>query len=298
LTRALIVANPVSGQGRAAQAAPALEKALADRGIAARTVFTKPQPADDELDAAILDAEAVVAMGGDGTLNRVARPIVLRGTGTPAPAVSFCALGTGNVAVRAFRQPQRPDEIAGLVARGSVRGIDAGVVRRNGEVAAVFVLWLGAGLDGALIHAVAASRARHLGSSLIPRYALEGSRLLATYAFPPVEVRAERMNGTFASVMLANVGEMVVGSVTRNADPSDGEVDVVATAARSRLGWCLAGVLAGLNAYDRCPGVSRSRETRVALRSSAPLPLHVDGEPCGELPVEVEMRASALSLLA
>jgi diacylglycerol kinase (ATP) len=299
MTSALVVANPVAGRGRGAAIAPALVSALAERGIQARIHFTKAGERDDELDEAILDAQAVIALGGDGTLNRVARPIVLRRRhGRAPPAVAFVALGTGNVAARAFGLPQRFRDVASLVASGSVRHIDAGIVSRRGVAVGVFLLWLGAGIDAALIHAVAACRARHLGSWLVWRYLLEAPRTLMTYPFPAVQIRSDHTNGVYAGVMLANVGELVVGSVTRNADPQDGEVDVIATLPRNRLSWCLSGLLSGVNAYDRCWGVSRSRETRVELLASEPLPVHVDGEPCGQLPLEVEMSPAALPLLA
>jgi diacylglycerol kinase family enzyme len=240
----------------------------------------------------------VIALGGDGTLNRVAQPIVLRSNGRPSPAVAFVPLGTANVATRAFRLPRRLDDVARLVAAGSVRHIDAGVVVRHDGAVAAFLLWLGAGLDGAVIHAVAAGRARYRGLGLMLRYLLETPRTFMRYRFPTVRIESEGTNGAFASVLLANVGTLAFGSATANADPEDGRVNVIATGARTRLGWCASALLAGVNAYDRCWGVSRSRETRVRLVGAGPLPVHIDGEPYGQLPVDVEVRPGALSLLA
>jgi diacylglycerol kinase family enzyme len=296
--RALLVVNPIAGRGRAATLAPALVSELAARGISARTVLTAPEGGDDALDEAILGADAVIALGGDGTLNRVARPIVLRQRpDRPRPVVALVALGTGNVAARAFGLPRRPADVARLVSSGAVRLLDAGVVSRRGAVVGVFLLWLGAGLDGALIHAVAARRSTSRGSWLIPRYLLEGPRVLVTYPFPPVRVRSEHVDGDFATVLLANIGRLAVGSVTRRADPCDGQLDLIATRARSRLSWWVSGALVGVNAYDRCWGVRRSRERRVQLLADEPVPVHIDGEPFGTLPLEVEVRPAVLPLL-
>ncbi len=63
---------------------------------------------------------------------------------------------------------------------------------------------------------------------LMVEYFLEGPRTLARYKFPPVHVESEQIKGDFASVMLANVGRLAIGSVTTSADPQDGQIDVIA----------------------------------------------------------------------
>ncbi len=314
----LLVVNPVAGRGRAVVVAPKLLKELTARGIKTQILYTTEEDRNDALDNAILDSEVVIAMGGDGTLNRVARPILLAGEVLPAgngslcpprddqplPAVGFVALGTGNVASRAFRLPQRLPDVAALAASGATRNIDAGIVFQNGVAVAVFLLWLGAGLDGAVIHAVAAVRSRYRGAWLMPRYFLEGPRTLMSYRFPKIDVQSEQINGGFAGVMIANVGLLGMGSVTRKADPCDGQFDLIATTPRNRLGWFLSGLMAGMHSYDFCYGVHRSRETGVILQSQESVPVQIDGEPFGPppagvvTPFSIKIRHLALPLLA
>ncbi len=299
MKQALIVVNPIAGGGRAAAAAPALVKALADRGVQTKIITTSPMDQDDALDQAILDSEAIIAMGGDGTLNRVARPIVLKKQREArSPAVAFVPFGTGNVAARAFRLPRNFSDVADLVALGTVRPIDVGVVSRNGMAVAVFLLWLGAGLDGALIHRVAAHRPREQGLRLILRYMIETPRTFMTYRFPAVTLQSERTHGEFAGVILANIGPLGIGNITRDADPSDGKVDIIAARPRSRPSWLLSGLLVGLNRSDLCWNVCRSRETDVRLTAKEPVPVQIDGEPFGPLPLTVEMKPAALHLLS
>jgi diacylglycerol kinase (ATP) len=298
----LIVANPAAGSGKAVSAASAVANALTDRGVTAQIRLTTANEPDTDLDAAILRAERMIAIGGDGTLHRVARTILLAPKQEARlPAVAFLAMGTGNAAARAFHLPRRLSELVELVMTGQPTYVDAGFVSRAGEGRAVdiFLLWLGAGLDGAVIHAVAKRRFQHQyrGTRLLLEYFLEAPRSLFTYRFPRIRVESEKINGECATLILANIGEWGIGGVTRNADPQDGQMDLIATSSRSRLSWCFAALLAGLNAYDSCKGVSRSRETKVTLSSAESVPVQLDGEPWGELPVSVEIRKGVMPLL-
>jgi len=225
---ALLVANPASGHGRAAEAVPEIVKALAARGIAADVAFTTSAK-DSALDKAILGSEIAVAVGGDGTVNRVVRAIVLgQRADQEGPRVAIVPAGTGNVAARSFGFPGEICNAVRLIATGSTRAVDAGIVLREGTPESAFLLWLGAGLDGALLHAIAARRAPLRGMRLMVEYFLEGPRTLARYKFPPVHVESEQIKGDFASVRLANVGRLAIGSVTTSADPQDGQIDVIA----------------------------------------------------------------------
>ncbi|HEV8269465.1 MAG TPA: hypothetical protein VGR00_14570, partial [Thermoanaerobaculia bacterium] len=122
-------------------------------------------------------------------------------------------------------------------------------------------------------------------------------RVLRTYSFPPVEVESDSLSGTFGSVMLANVGELAVGSVTRRSDPRDGQLEIVATLPRALPSWCLGGALASFDLYDRCPRVERARASRIRIAGRADVPLQIDGEPFGHAPVEVEARKGAIRLV-
>ena len=77
MKRVLLVVNPVAGRGRAVIIAPRLLKELAALGMTATTIATTEEVNNNALDQAIIDSDVVIAMGGDGTLNRVARAILL-----------------------------------------------------------------------------------------------------------------------------------------------------------------------------------------------------------------------------
>ncbi|MEK7286902.1 MAG: diacylglycerol kinase family protein, partial [Nitrospirota bacterium] len=299
VNRVLIVANPVAGRGKAVVILPHLLKAFAEFGITPETYFTTANPHDDLLDQAILNSDAVIAMGGDGTLNRVSRPIILNAKpNTILPMVGLIPMGTGNVASGALCFPRSFSETAHAVVSEKKRLIDVGVVFQNDAAIAVFLLWLGAGLDGAVIHAVAAIRSRYLGSWLIPRYVIETLRTFATYSFPNINIVSGQIHGDFPSAVVANIGSFGVGGVTRKADPTDGKFNLIATSHRNRFSWCLSGLMAGLNCYDFCWDVNRSFETDIKISAGESVPVQIDGEPFCSPPFSIQIRKAALPILS
>jgi diacylglycerol kinase (ATP) len=299
MVAALLVVNAAAGARRGPRLALQLSRELRARGVAVSVAFTPSGP-DADLERAILDAEVVIAVGGDGTLNRVAG-VVIRAPrmDRPAPIIGFLPCGTGNVAVRAFGLPRKVRDVADLVVSQTVRTLDAGVVSRYGEVVGVFLLWAGAGIDASLIETVGARREQFKGWRLLGEYTREAIRMSFTYRFPRIELVAEGVSGQFGAVVVANVGRLIFGSVTRSADPSDGKLNIIATKPRTRLGWLRAVLLYALHRYDRCSKVSRVLATSVELRSSVDrVPIHADGEPVGSLPVQIRVAPGGVTLLA
>lgn len=292
----LIVANPDSGGCRGLEFAGRLEASLRSRGISSEIRATKPGP-DESLEKAILAAGIAIAVGGDGTLNRVVRPVVLAEPAARLPSIGFLPCGTANVATRAFGLPRNPEDVAHLVAAETTRAIDAGIAERDSCPPEAFILWLGAGVDAALLEGVAARRLGLGRAGMMAAYVTQAARMTFTYRFPEIEVSSPSVSGRFATAMVANVGPLAVGSITNRAHPGDGAFDLVASLPRSRPQWLLAVACGALGLYDRVSGVSRGHAGEVELASRERVPFHVDGEPCGTLPVRVRIKPSAIRLL-
>ena len=293
--KALIVANPVSGAGLAAAQVPGLVNALRAHGLETAVYFTTPDDGDPALDAAILASDLAIAIGGDGTLHRVIRPIVLAGASNVG--VGFLPAGTGNVAGRALRIPRTTESIAETAAAARYRALDAGVVSGPARAKDAMVLWAGAGLDGALIHAVARSRKSVRGWRVFLRYVLESPAVLAGERFTPIAVDIDGVAHRATSATVGNIGALGWGRLSADARPADGQFDVVLGSLRSRLAWALAGVLGAVVPFDRLPGFQRVRGTAIALSGDPSVCVQIDGEPLGHLPFAVEMRAGAIRML-
>ncbi len=99
-----VVLNPYSGRGKGRQIRPALEKALHNAGLEFDLFETKGKGDATALarQAKQQDAEVVLSVGGDGTINEVVNGLMQAanaetlGTETPAGLLAVLPIGTGN----------------------------------------------------------------------------------------------------------------------------------------------------------------------------------------------------------
>lgn len=90
------------------------------------------------------DADVVVAAGGDGTINEVARGLL--GQGVP---LGIIPLGTANVLAIELGLRPRAVEVADMLLSGPAHLVGTGVV--DGEI---FLMMVGIGFDGVVVHAI------------------------------------------------------------------------------------------------------------------------------------------------
>lgn len=153
--RFLILANPIAGGGRSKRVAPHLAQELEKRGGSAEVCFS--QAAGDLRQRAAKvepgEFDAVVSVGGDGTLNEVLN-------GLPDPTVPLCpmALGTANVLALELGLPKRPEPLAEILMAG--RTLQAAIGLCEGRR---FLLFVGAGMDGSIVERLEQVRTGTLG---------------------------------------------------------------------------------------------------------------------------------------
>jgi diacylglycerol kinase family enzyme len=295
--RILFVVNPKAGTGTATARSVAFKRELAIRGYAQPTIVETTAAGNPELATLVAQNDLVVAFGGDGTLNKVVHAIVLGGQNA-SPVVAFLPCGTGNAAARAFNLPRSPQRLAAYVASVRPRDIDTGIVSRDGQDVGAFLLWAGAGVDASLIAEVARRRPSKQGIVLMSQYMRVAAEMLFKYRFPSIQIRSEEEPTSAASVVVANVGALAVGSVTRRADPCDGWLDVIGTCSRSRAAWIGALMLSATDRYDKCSQVVRMRTQGLSLTTGEDVPVHLDGEPSGQLPIDIRVAPHSIRLLA
>ena len=247
-------------------------------------------------------ADVIVAAGGDGTINAIVRGVLLQSGHRPAeqlPALGILPFGTGNATVPAFGIPRRLDQALGVVAAGRTRLIDVGMVSHDGAEQDVFLLWLGAGLDAVVMHRISETRAGTLGLigllSRIPMALISYRR----YPFHEIEVTLEdRPPFTCTTVMLANVGPVpLMGNVALRADASDGALEVISTSHVGFLDWLRIGIAAIRHRLEQCEGVHHERSTHIRITARERVPIQIDGDAAGTLPVEVNIKPHAIRLI-
>jgi diacylglycerol kinase (ATP) len=313
----VVIANPVAGAGLAGRIRARLEEDLRRAGYDVRFVETRAASARAG------GAAAIVAIGGDGTVNEVLNGLRLPG----GPPLAVVPAGTANVMAKelgiprdvpgveqlaeavarfvspAARRPERRAQpsrteaeraswIVPALAAGSVARVDVGLAdgRR-------FICMAGAGLDARIVRVLDAGRRGPIRMHHYPRWALEA---LVGYRPPRIGVVVDgHAVADDAGFVIVASSASYGGSFTFAPDArlDDGLLDVVVFRGRGLddlLRW-LAAAWLGRADEDRLCRIVRGREVR--LESSKEVDLQVDGDPAGTLPVTIGVQARAVALL-
>jgi len=300
----LFVVNPVAGRGRAGQILPWLRGELRRRSPAARIVETEAAGHAVALarDAARAGFDRVVAVGGDGTAQEVLNGLLDGGGLLP---MALLPRGSGNDLARGVGLSLGLDD-ALTVALGSGRTrVDVGrATRSDGSETTVrhFGAAGGVGFD-AQVAAVMAGRHQAWQRGRIG-YALSTIWELQRYQNRSLQLTFETADGSREEerrvlfVAIANGAYYGGGmQICPAATVSDGWLDV-----------CLVGDLSRFEALRQLPGLYRGahathpavefvRVRWLEISGDADTRIHLDGEPFGVLPLQVEVVPLALTLV-
>jgi len=295
----LLIVNPVAGKGAGAARAEALRAALAEKHAVQLVTTTGRGHATRLARTHGGSVDRVIAIGGDGTLNEVLTGMLdLGGSADTRPCLGFLPGGTANVATRAFRFIAEPGRLAEALPEMPGRPVDVGIVESGGGERP-FLLWCGAGVDAVVIDELNSSRTGHMGVTGLVMAAPRVLSAIARYARPEIRILVDEEElPRAASVILANVGEMAFGGrLHPDATPFDGEVDVVMVEEVGLLSTLVHGArMVGSN-LTASPRVAHRTGRHVVLRGDEEVPVQIDGEPAGHLPIDVRMTPGAVRLL-
>lgn len=295
----LLIANPVSGRGKGRQRAQALAETLS---VESTVEVAETRARGDATEIAAQrgpDFGRVIAVGGDGTLNEVLTGLWRSGrSARELPELGFLPSGTANAAAPAFGLRSDPGEVARSLDHAPSRPVDFGVVRSSGEERP-FLLWCGAGYDAVVIDALNSARTGRMGLLGLLRNAPRVVGRILAYEESPVQAEVDGSLWTaLGGVVVANVADIAFGgTIAGGADAFDGVLDVVAapTGTKSRLP--LLGLAMLSSGLQSARGVRRSTASSVRLRSTGLVPVQIDGEPAGTLPIDVRVVAGGVRLL-
>jgi diacylglycerol kinase (ATP) len=291
--RAAFIINPVAG-GRRRSLPPAerialVERALARHAVSAEVQLTKAPGHGKDLARQALAAgrSPVVAWGGDGTINEVASQLI--DTGTP---LGIVRAGSGNGLARELGIPPSPDRAIDIALGGRQRVVDVGEI--DGQP---FLNVAGIGFDAAM----ALEFNRLGGERRGPlRYAIEVFRTGFLYQAVPyvIVTDGQRVEADILLIAIANLAQYGANAVIApGAKPDDGLLDVVIVEQRGALGRLGLAPRVFDRTIHKAPGVTILPTTKVTVRTSAPMPFHVDGEPhTGGTTIEARVRPGALAV--
>jgi len=282
-----VVVNPLAGRGRAGRLLGPVVERLSGLGVSSRVVSGRDAAEAVGLaHKAVADGcDALVALGGDGTAHLALQAVA--GTETP---LALVPAGTGNDLAVALGVPQETTAAVDLVARGTVRCVDAALA---GDTWWVGVL--GSGFDSRVTE-----RANQMRWPRGPRRydvaILAELRVLRPVRFT---LTLDGVARDLDAVFIAVGNSQAYGGgirITPDAVLDDGllDVTVVGRLSRRRLVRVLPSAYKGEHVRD--PAVTQHRASTVGLASPGQV-AYADGERLGPLPVRSECRAGALRVL-
>jgi diacylglycerol kinase (ATP) len=284
-----IAANPYSGRKQNRQRVEALAAELQKAGLEPRLMWGRDELADAAAHPSFTsEFRAVVAAGGDGTLNRVINYQI------DVPLAMF-PLGNQNLFARQFGYHGDPEAMALSIATGKTQTIDLG--RASGRL---FSIVASAGFDGEAAHRLASWRER--GDRLKRVRSLSYSWPIISsawsYRYPLVDVEAdgERVRG--ALVMVFNLPRYATDlPLATDAVADDGFLDWLVFEKPGSLRLAGYALSVWLNRHRRRGDVFHGRARRIELSCQEPVPLEIDGEAAGFAPLSIEVVPAALKVI-
>ena len=305
MRHAVLIVNRAAGGRRPEELVSRLDGLLVRSGFRIDAAFTAAPGDATRLarEAAEAGADAVFALGGDGTLREAAQGLL--GTGVPLGPLPG---GTANVLGLALGLPRDPLACAESICRLTPRSIDVGLVRSLAGAGAetperVFLMMASAGLDARVLSSLSPEGKRRFGRAHV---AAQGLFEWWGYEYPGlrVEVGGEVQPASFAAVSnIAHYGGPFRMAPAAQLD--DRLLHLLVFRGTGRLptldfAWSL---LRGRH-VDRDDVTVRplGPGERVVLHGpegSERLEAQIDGDPCPDPPpLEIRLAAEALPVLA
>ena len=289
-----VLVNPTSGKGKGGRMAPVVARRLYQRGV--QTVDIVGNDAESALrlarEAVDRGVDALVACGGDGTVHLAVQAVA--GTATPLGVIP---VGTGDDNARVLEIPRDDVEAAAdVVADFNPRTIDVARVRAADGTDRWFLGVLSAGFDS-LVNERANRMTFPKGQS---RYFL--SILAELRVFQPIDYTIG-LDGDerHQRAMLVAVGNGVSYGggmkVCTGAEIDDGllTVTVLGEVGKPTFLKVFPSVYKGTHVQH--PSVSQHTAAHVHLDGAGQV-AYADGERIGPLPIDVDLLAGGLRVLA
>ena len=279
----LLFHNPKAGSSSRKERLEMLIKALSDEGFEVLPVSDLDQIGPKTVELIEQNRlHCVISAGGDGT----AAAVVNR---TPkGTLVAIFPSGTENVFAKFLQINGEIAPFIEMIVSGRKASFD---VARIGD--SLFLLMLGAGFDADVVRQVHQERSGHISrfSYLKPIW-----QSIRRYRYPDIRVSWENEQGQSSELIgkwafIMNVPRYAMGlSFAPDASPNDGYLDV-----------CVlnrGGFFSGIDYFrslifgriDKRTDATVIQAKKVTIESlSGEVPYQTDGDPHGELPIEVEV---------
>ena len=286
----VIIANPVSGGGRAYHRIRRCVHQWNHPDWNIEILTTKDCRQAGEFALSLLDnpPDLLAVCGGDGTVNEVASSVP-----SPPFPVAVLPAGTANVIARELRLPLDPVRALEIALKRSVRKVDLGELGPGRGRRFVFVA--GVGFDAYVAASVSPVLKKKFGMGA---YALAILRCLQTYPFNEFQVSVHDRIYPAVSCIIANAKSYGGGLLfCPQADMQDGLLDVLILGQCSRIKLARFLFRAWLGRPGMHDWIRRVQAGSLTIEGPAGIYVQADGELVGELPLEVKLLPSTFPLI-
>jgi len=293
--RYLLIRNPSSRSGKGRKLWAQLEALLRDANMDFDLATTESAEHATEL-ARGSKAEVVVAVGGDGTINRVLDGVMQSGRNGLRMGVLYT--GTSPDFCRFHGIPIVPEAAVATLIRNRVRQVDVGQIKFNGTIAH-FGCSVNIGLGPAVARCANRLR-RYFGDGLGTGMAIAS----AVCKMKPLDLELT-VDGVKIVVGQCNNLSVVLNpylasglKLDLDLKPDDGRMAIAAVHGHGRLGFLgtIPGFYSGhvVNRPDILLRICKS----VAVEAMDSGEIEFDGDPRGHLPATIEVIHKGLALIS
>ena len=285
--RVIVILNPYANHHQAVCKSGSVESAFARSGLDFDIVATRSRGHAKQIASAASGYDAVVAAGGDGTVNEVVNGLLSVTSNGPTRPLGIIPLGTGNDFSDMAELPRELPEAVETISRGKTRQVDAGIVSysiqdENGSASArwgsrYFDNSCGVAMEPAV--ALEVERMTRLSGNL--RYVVGVLRGFLKLKAWQMQIHWDGGCIESPTLLLSVANTPRTGgvfNVAPNARLDDGLFDVVFAPDMPKLE--VLSILPRLfgGSHVNHPKIKTLRTTRLWIRSDPGTPLHVDGE--------------------
>ncbi len=290
LPRLLVIFNPVAGRRRR-QKVNRFIATCAAGGV--KVELHQTIGPDDARSVAARASrqhyDAVVAAGGDGTVNETLNGLLETQDEAPLP-LGVLPLGTANVLAHELALPRRPEEAARTVLSGALQHVAIGLA--NGRH---FVLMAGVGFDAAVVAGVNSTLKRRIHQGA---YVVSSLQMLRRFSFPHYRVTVGEETFIARSLIACKArhygGPFVLAPKADLGTPS---FQILLFERGGILNTCRYGIALLLGRLHKAKGVRLLEAAAARIEGPEGEAVQADGELVTELPLTLGISATGLNVL-
>ncbi|MCF7858156.1 MAG: YegS/Rv2252/BmrU family lipid kinase [Candidatus Cloacimonetes bacterium] len=235
-----IIFNPTAGKGKAQKKLPIIKQFFSDNKLNYSLHITERIGHAINLSESLYKKpnSAVIAVGGDGTVNEVINGLMLSKSKNPSlsPVFGVIAAGRGNDFAFGAGVPEQLDKCLDLMITGVVKPLDIGLIK--GEKypdGRYFGNGIGVGFD--TIVGLEAAKLKHIHGAAA--YLYSAIKTIITYPeAPQVEMSLNEIPGTYTPILISIMNGRRMGGqffMAPEAENNDGLLDLCMTKQGTRL---------------------------------------------------------------